>query len=466
MGTSHHINGKSRKVTVGNTPLGGTHPVRIQSMTKTDTRQVPATLEQCIKAFDAGADYMRISVPDLASLKAFEQVKSRLVNAGYLNPLVADIHYRQDLAVKAAVVADKLRINPGNFAIPSRARTATRGTKAFLAKTPAGIRQELTALLEPLVAACHKHHTAIRLGSNAGSLTGEAHRKDPVRTLVNESLNYLDVLENLGFSQTILSVKTSNPATAVSAYRMMHHTLQKTGQRYPLHTGVTEAGMGVHGRINSALGILPLLMEGIGDTIRVSLTEAPEKEIRFARQLLAGVAGKLAPHCNTAFQGHTLQIDCDLEDRDSFMAALVYEWIRFPEKAAVKRLHIRASDPANRDIEKEVANSIMQESGIRNTGTRFVSCPACARTKTEMESLCRTFSRELGHYPGVSIAIMGCMVNGPGEMAGADYGVIATREGRMNLFEGENHVAQGITAREAIAHIKKQLREKSPGQQG
>ncbi len=466
MSTVAHIKRNSREVAVGNTPLGGDHPIRIQSMTKTDTRHVPATFEQCINAFDAGADYMRISVPDYSSLKAFEQIKTRLINAGYTHPLVADIHYRQNLAIEAAAIADKLRINPGNFAIHFRAKDATRvkkaakgRAKASTTNTGTGARHELTAQLEPVVAACHKHRTAIRLGGNAGSLTGEVHSKDPLHTLINESLDYLHILESLGFFQHIISVKTSKPAETVLACQMMHHNLQKTGQRYPLHIGVTEAGMGVQGRIGSALGIMPLLLEGIGDTIRVSLTEAPKKEIHFAHQLMASVSGKLATHCSTSFNNRTLQIDCDLDDHDSFIAALAYEWTRFPDQAAVKQLRIRALNPANRDLGEEVANSIMQEAGMRNTGTRFVSCPACARTTSDMESLCRTFVRELGHYPGVSIAIMGCMVNGPGEMACADYGVIASQEGKMNLFEGEQCVAQHITARETIEYIQNRLRQ-------
>ncbi len=457
MSTSHHSISKSRAVDVGNTPLGGDYPVRIQSMTKTDTRQVHVTMEQCIKAIDAGADYMRISVPDHVSLKSFEQIKARLINGGYTHPLVADIHYRQDLAIEAAAVADKLRINPANFANQARTHVAAGNTKASPTKTRSALRQALVTQLEPLVAACRKHHTAIRLGGNAGSLTGQAHRKDPVHTLVNENLDYLDILEGLGFFQSIVSVKTSSPAETVTACRLMHHNLQKTGQRYPMHIGVTEAGMGVPGRISSALGTMPVLMEGIGDTIRVSLTEAPENEIRFARQLIAGASGKLTHHCNTSFHDQRLQIDCDLEDPDSFIAALAYEWTRFAEKAAVKNFRIRALHPANRDLEAEVANSIMQAAGLRNTGTRFISCPACARTKADMESLCHTFSRELGQYPGVSIAIMGCMVNGPGEMAGADYGVIATHKGKVSLFEGGYCRAQHITVQEAIMHIQQRL---------
>lgn len=460
MNTSTNINGCSREVAVGNTPLGGRHPIRIQSMTKTDTRRVQDTLQQCINAFDAGADYMRISVPDLASLKAFEQVKSRLVNAGYLHPLVADIHYRQDLAIEAAAVADKLRINPGNFARQGRQQDAIE--KASRKNTGTRLRDE--PQLEPLVAACLAHRTAIRLGSNAGSLTGEVHRRDPVRTLINETLDYLHILESLHFFQSIISVKTSDPASTITACRRMHQTLQKTGQRYPLHIGVTEAGMGVGGRIKSALGTLPLLLDGIGDTIRVSLTEAPEKEIYFARQLMASISGKLSNHCRTGIHNGILEIDCDLEDRDSFIAAMAYEWTRFPEKAAVREIHIRALRPGHDRLAREVADSIMQEAGKRLTGTRFISCPACARTTTDMEGLCQMFSRELANYPGISIAIMGCMVNGPGEMAGADYGVIATREGKMHLFEGECILAHHITAGEAIALIKKRIRQKAADQ--
>ncbi len=459
MSSLANIKRNSREVAVGKTPLGGDHPVRIQSMTKTDTRHVPATFKQCINAFDAGADYMRISVPDYSSLKAFEQIKARLINAGYTQPLIADIHYRQDLAIEAANVADKLRINPGNFDMRSRAKAAIGRKKASTTNTHSGARHELAVQLEPLVAACHKHRTAIRLGSNAGSLTGEVHRKDPLRTLIDESLDYLHVLESLDFFQQIISVKTSKPAETVAACRMMHQNLQKTGQHYPLHIGVTEAGMGVRGRISSALGAMPLLLEGIGDTIRVSLTEAPEKEIYFARWLMASVSGKLAPHCSTAFHNRTLQIDCDLDDHDSFIAALAYEWTTFPEQEAVRQIRIRALNPANRDLGEEVANSIMQEAGIQNTGTRFISCPACARTSADMESLCHIFTHELGHHPEVSIAIMGCMVNGPGEMAGADYGVIAVQGGKVNLYAGEQCIAQHITAREAIEYIKDQLRQ-------
>ncbi len=451
----HHDRRNSREVPIGNTPLGDNNPVRLQSMTKTDTRDVQATLKQCKQAFDAGADYMRISVPDTASVKAFEIIKSRLTGDGYHNPLIADIHFRRDLAIMMAGIADKLRINPANFGLPP-ASLKKQVKKTSKSEMPAG---QLKETLAPLAEACKKHGTAIRLGVNAGSLG----YNDPLdktwsaEYLVDQTAKYLDILEELGFYDLVISLKTSNPVETTEATRLMYHRMQQTGQHYPLHAGVTESGLGVSGRVSSALGMIPLLLEGIADTVRVSLTEEPEKEIHFARKLLEVCRQKRDNAFEATCRDNMLHIISRTSDPDTLIAEAVQGYLASDERHAIQHINIEAPEMANQQGVKETASQIMQQAGIKEAGTRFISCPACARTSIDMEELCRLFRKELADYPGIHIAIMGCVVNGPGEMAGADYGVIATANDKMNVYVGSKCIKHNICGKEAISLIREVL---------
>lgn len=451
--------GKSREISVGNTPLGGKNPVRIQSMTKTDTRDVQATLHQCQQAFDAGADYMRISVPDTASLKAFEKIKSKLILTGYNNPLIADIHYRYDLAVSVAAIADKLRINPANFGLSPPRLTYHAHGSAPKDAADEGSSERLTEHLAAVAEACKKHGTAIRLGANAGSLRDSQHINKALvaNKLVHQTIEYIDILEKLDFYNMVISVKTSHPAETAEASRLMYHTMQNTGKKYPLHIGVTESGMGVSGRIASALGIIPLLQDGIGDTIRVSLTEAPAKEIHFARQLLHGSNEDFNDTFDITVQDDDLQIVSHTNESDRLIAGAVHAFLALPGQPPLKHITIKAPNIADQQAVEETARQMMQQAGIKTSGTRFISCPACARASSDMEELCRIFSKELAAHPGVTMAIMGCVVNGPGEMTGADYGIIATSPGKINVYEGGVCIMRNTDIKEAIRIIRNSL---------
>jgi len=456
-----HDRRNSREVFIGNIPMGGNNPVRLQSMTKTDTRDVQATLKQCRQALDAGADYIRISVPDVASVKAFEKIKNKLAGDGYRSPLIADIHYRHDLAIMMAGIADKLRINPANFGWPPESKKK-QATKSGKSEIPPGL---LAETLAPLAEACKKHGTAIRLGGNAGSVehTNTLTKTRSAEFLVNQAVKYLDILEELGFYDLVVSLKNSNPAETTEATRLMHQRMQQTGQHYPLHIGVTESGLGVSGRVSSALGIIPLLREGIADTIRVSLTEEPEKEIHFAQKLLDVCRQNGDNVFEATCRDNMLYIISRTSDPDTLIAEAVQGFLTLPERNAIQHITIEAPGMANQQVVKETAAQIMQQADIKEVGTRFISCPACARTSTDMEKLCRLFRKELADYPGIHIAIMGCMVNGPGEMAGADYGVIATSNDKVNVYAEGVCIKRNICGKEAISLIREILIEDDSG---
>ncbi len=454
----------SREVVVGNTPLGGAHPIRIQSMAKTDTRDVPATVQQCQQAFDTGAHYMRISIPDTHSLKALEKIKNKLVVSGYHQPLIADIHYSSDLAEKAAGVAEKIRINPANFG-SSPVRHAHYSKQNLSSQYASGrANEQLMDNLAAVTRACKKHGTAIRLGGNTGSLRTdqrEGHSQRGSIHLINKMSKYIDIMEELDFRDIVISIKASHPAETVEASRLMYRTLQQSEKNYPLHIGVTESGMGLSGRISSALGILPLLQDGIADTIRVSLTEKPVHEIAFAKHLLQSAGTRFLKTCKSEVCNNILEMSTQARDTDALVSEAVSTFLAMAGKPNIHHITIEAPNITDQRVAEEVALLLMEHTGISSAGTRFISCPACARTSTDMEELCRVFRKELAGFPGITIAIMGCMVNGPGEMAVADYGVIASSKGKVNVFKSGRSIRNNATAEEAVDLIKLSLSEKS-----
>lgn len=438
----------SHVVRVGGLKLGGEYPVRLQSMTRNDTRDVQATTAECIRAFEAGADMMRISVPDHASVKGLRQIKLKLKQSGFLQPLIADIHYHPELALRAARIAGKIRINPGNFG-----SAQTREPDESACHHPARWKETLHQNLRPLTDICKEHDTAIRIGINYGSLPlyilkqhGQSNE-----AMVETGIEYLKILESLGFFKTIISLKTSSPKSMVMACRMMASRMLTESMSYPMHIGVTEAGIGISGRVKSALGILSLLHSGIGDTIRVSLTETPEKEIEFAKRLkaLAAMENKQS-HELAGLSGTTLTIHSEASETDNLIADAVNQYVQFGEKEMVREIIIDAPQVLEQNVALETAVQLTQAAGIYACETEFISCPACARVSMDMEQITKEVKKRLSGRPGLKIAIMGCMVNGPGEMADADYGLICTRSGLLHLYKGKQRLKKKLAQKAAI----------------
>lgn len=444
----------SRDVKVGDLVLGGGHPIRIQSMTKTDTRDVQATVAQCIRSFEAGADYMRIAVPDKASVHCFKKIKKHLAAAGFNNPLVADIHYRPELAVEAAQVAHKIRINPGNYGTPvPRHHVQKTGQK------PLDESDKVLQRLKPLIDTCKENGTAIRIGTNAGSLPArflERYGKSPA-ALVESSIEYIRTFEALGFYDTVVSLKASRPLDMIASCLMMKERMLERDMLYPMHIGVTEAGVGSSGRIKSALGIISLLHSGIGDTIRVSLTESPENEIVFAKKITDQLKKQEnRPSVKRAKDGRVAIITSEATDPEELMIDTITQYVNIPPDGIIRNILLEAPRMNDRAIAQHIAIQLMQATGLHVSDTEFISCPACVRTAININNLTLEAERRLSGHPGLRIAIMGCMVNGPGEMADADFGLIGNRHGSLNLYKKKQIVHTNLepdAALRALEHM-------------
>lgn len=364
-------------VSIGNTPMGGSYPVRVQSMTNLPTSDIAGQIRQIKLCAELGAEYMRITVPTLKDVEYFGEIKRGLRDSGLGIPLIADVHFSPKIALEAAKVADKVRINPGNFL----ERRMTKNEKRVDA---------LSRSLLPLIETCKKYETALRIGTNHGSLSESIMDEfgDTPEGMVVATMEAVEVCRMADFHNIVLSLKSSNVRVMTEATRLLVQRLDEKGWNYPVHLGVTEAGDGDDGRIKSAVGIGSLLVDGIGDTIRVSLTEDPENEI-------------------------------------------------------------------------PVAYNILQASRTRITKTDFIACPGCGRTQFDLQDALKKVKAATSHLTGLKIAVMGCIVNGPGEMADADYGYVGAGNGKVNLYKGKELVVKNIKETEAITQLLK-LIEQTP----
>ncbi len=605
---------RTREVLVGKVGVGGDNPIRLQSMTTTDTMDPEATFRQSVKMIEAGCEIVRITAPTVDDARAIGKVKELLVKAGFDTPIVADIHFSPAAAAEAAEFCEKVRINPGNFV----------DTKRFAVKeyTDAQYEEELErieARFVPLVEKLKRLGRACRIGTNHGSLSDRIMNRygDSPLGMVESALEFARIAEKHGYRDLIFSMKASNPKVMVAAYRLLVSRLDELGMDYPLHLGVTEAGDGEDGRIKSAIGIGSLLEDGLGDTVRVSLTEDPELEIPVCRELVKPFDGRAVEpsskvakaHCADFYsyarrktdyfeagpfmtgglqlvrvvssvgsltapqilaaheaqlkkaQGADLEIlefsdlahlravraalkpetsrlaylarvaeptdDADLvcwtapvegEPYAAFLKGLkakgavnVIECetaadavrfekasrylevktlvslrgadaskllqqyrlfaalggsspilIRAPREAGAEQQVLRAATliggllcdgigdaiaidadlPFERGL--ELAYNVLQGAGVRITKTEFVSCPSCGRTLFDLQTTTERIKKRTGHLKGVKIAIMGCIVNGPGEMADADFGYVGGAPDAINLYVGKDCVQKGI----------------------
>lgn len=380
--------------------IGGDAPIVVQTMCNTHTSDVDATVAQCLELAAAGAQLIRITVPGMQDIPQLKAIKERLRSQGCDTPLVADIHFSSRTAIAAAQIVEKVRINPGNFH-PDH-ETA---------------RSEFARLLE----VCKEHGTAIRVGLNHGSLGSyitDLYGNTP-EAMARAAMEWLQMCKAADFLNVVVSLKASNTVVMTEAYRELVRMMQEDGTVFPLHLGVTEAGNGDSGRIKSCVGIATLLQEGIGDTLRVSLTEPPVDELPVAR-FLAGQA----------------------EGDDMLRAAV--QW--------GPRLLKREIDdiPAEAGLSEYLKDEIMQAARRRFYKPEYIACPGCGRTMYDLQGTFEEVKRRTAHLKGMVIAVMGCIVNGPGEMADADWGYVGEGGGKVSIYHNGQPVLRHIPDREAI----------------
>lgn len=374
---------QTRPVAVGSVMIGGNNPVVVQSMINEDTLDIEGAVAGIRRLHEIGCEIVRVTVPSMAHARALAEIKQKLIDTYQIVPLVADVHHNgMKIALEVAKHVDKVRINPGLYVFEKPKSDRTEYTPAEFAE----IGEQIKEMLEPLVVSLRDQGKAMRIGVNHGSL---AERMlftygDTPEGMVESALECIRICRSFDFHNLVISMKASRVPVMLAAYRLLAQRMDAEGMDYPIHLGVTEAGDGEYGRIKSTAGIATLLAAGIGDTLRVSLTEAPEKEI-------------------------------------------------------------------------PVCYSILQALGLRKTMVEYIACPSCGRTLFNLETVLHQVRAATNHLTGLDIAVMGCIVNGPGEMADADYGYVGKIPGYISLYRGRDEIqrvpeAEGVTA--LIALIK------------
>ena len=618
---------KTREVFIGDIPLGGSNPIRIQSMTTTDTMNTIATVEQSIRMIEAGCEYIRITAPSLNEAQNLQNIKDELKRRGYNTPIIADIHFTPNAAELAARIVEKVRVNPGNYADRKKFQVIEYSDSEY--------QEELERIRErfvPLVKICKEYGTAMRIGTNHGSLSDRIMSRygDTPLGMVESALEFLRICEDENYRDIVLSMKASNTQVMVEAYRLLINKMEEEGMNYPLHLGVTEAGDGEDGRIKSAVGIGTLLEDGIGDTIRVSLTEEPEFEAPVAISLadrykgrenhkliveikqspkdpfvyerresfeVAGIGGGTVPKVFADFGkegiydykdlqsvGYVYSPETDKWNIGDQACDIIYigkneipfdppnnlkivydyeKWISFEDKSKgfpffstieqfnnstvksfflnfveitikdvfsdnfdiiknnpavvfilstdnihgmaeqrrtffeliikeaknpviIKRIYSKISDDDLRlylstdtgallidgfgdgvwvsgtneegiNFDKKFINrtlfGILQACRVRISKTEYIACPSCGRTLFDLVEVTNKIRKKTEHLKGVKIAIMGCIVNGPGEMADADYGYVGSGPGKITLYRGKEVVKRNINSEKALDEL-------------
>ncbi len=444
---------------VGNIAIGGDNPIRVQSMATVNTNDIEGGVAQAKRIIDAGGELVRFTTQGRREAQAMEHISQRLKADGYLQPLVADVHFNADVADVAACYCEKVRINPGNYVDPAR-------TFRHIDYTDEEYRQELLRLDQRLVAFinnCREHHTAVRIGVNHGSLSDRIMSRygDTPAGIVESCMEFLRIFKREGFSDVVISIKASNTVVMVQSVRLLVSQMDSEDMHYPLHLGVTEAGEGEDGRIKSAVGIGALLTEGIGDTIRVSLSEEPECEIPVARWLVDHIeeCTRLRAEAEQSIKDDTITLHIDAPDWESLQlkAAMATGALLIDRKATRLVIspisHISPLGPFSPMALTTLADAILQAARVKFTKTEYISCPGCGRTLYNLQDTIRRIKAATAQYVGLKIGIMGCIVNGPGEMADADYGYVGAGRGRISLYRGKECVEKNIPEEDAVDRL-------------
>ncbi|MBO4453446.1 MAG: (E)-4-hydroxy-3-methylbut-2-enyl-diphosphate synthase [Paludibacteraceae bacterium] len=435
---------KTSQVQVGNIFLGSDYPIRIQTMANTSTNDIDASVDQARRCIEAGAELLRFTTQGLREVESLREIHSQVLTAV---PLVADVHFQADVADAAAQVVEAVRINPGNYS-----RDASK------------LRERFVHLLD----ICREHETAIRIGVNHGSLSERMMDRygDTPEGMVASVMEFLRIAVEEEFPDIVISVKASNTRVMVDTVRLLVKTMRHEHMAFPLHLGVTEAGEGEDGRIKSAVGIGALLADGIGDTIRVSLSEAPENEIPVARELVDYFADEDSIRYDGSVRAEVLDnIGGNAEIRYS---SLENNWETFALQAAAECGHLlwdyKATDLTlvNPNFSETKLNflskDILQAARVRIYKTEYISCPGCGRTMFNLEDTIHKVKaaldqRLMTNGQGLKIAVMGCIVNGPGEMADADYGYVGAGRDRISLYRGKECILKNIPQEEAVDQL-------------
>ena len=423
---------KSHEITVGNLCLGGENPIRVQSMTNTSTMDTEASVAQILRIAEAGGELVRLTTQGTREAENMDVISQAVRQAGCSVPLVADVHFNPNVADVAAHYCEKVRINPGNYVDAARQFKQLEYTDEQYAQE----LQKIEDRLLPFLAICREHGTAVRIGVNHGSLSDRIMSRygDTPAGIVESCMEFLRICVRHNFINVVISIKASNTVVMVQSMRLLVQEMEKEGMTFPLHLGVTEAGEGEDGRIKSAVGIGALLTEGIGDTIRVSLSEAPEKEIPVARQLVDMIpeCTRLRQEAEESIQDDTVTLRLQASSLEELqLKASMAVGALFIDKKA-HELNIEA-DGFNEDTLRDLADSILQAARIKFVKTEYISCPGCGRTLYDLEGTIHKIKAATAHLKGLKIAIMGCIVNGPGEMADADYVYVGAARGKVSL---------------------------------
>ncbi len=465
-----HTRRKTSTTRVGNLCIGSDYPIRVQSMGNTDTNDIAGSTAQAERIAAAGGELVRFTTQGKREVESLSEVRTALREAGCNVPLVADVHFNAAVADEAARVVEKVRINPGNYVDPARKFLQLEYTPEEYAAELARLRERLLILLR----ICKEHGTALRIGVNHGSLSDRimSHYGNTPAGMVESCMEFLRICVAEDFTSIVLSIKASNTAVMVETVRLLVCTMEQEQMAFPIHLGVTEAGEGEDGRIKSAVGIGCLLHEGIGDTIRVSLSEAPEAEIPVAQELVRYTqATTRYATCTIDEEKQTIHYssteECAWSDFQLHAAAdLGYvifsnpqinkDWQLIIENPHfVSEMHL---SPSMGELEgaaglQTLANDILQAAGIRYYKTEYISCPSCGRTLFDIEKTIAEVKAATQHLTGTKIAIMGCIVNGPGEMADADYGYVGAGRGKISLYRGKECVLKNIPQEDAVAAL-------------
>ena len=578
----------TREVMVGDIAIGKDNPIRVQSMTTTDTMDTKGTIAQSIRMIDAGCEIVRITAPSIKEAKNLKMIRDGLRDKGYKTPLVADIHFTPNAALEASKIVEKVRINPGNYVDKKKFEVKEYDDKSY--------QDELLKIEEkfiPLISSCKENRVAMRIGTNHGSLSDRIMNRfgDTPLGMVESAMEFLRICKQNDYDQIVLSMKSSNPIVMIHAYRLLVKSMENENMHYPLHLGVTEAGDGLDGRIKSALGIGTLLSEGIGDTIRVSLTEDPEFEIPAADKILSKIDNisrkvrlkntekrafsffkretlsienigeknppivissnsndfegnfpdylftndlsslddskkyiiegkdwnknlsknifpyfnslkgfrtseavsdtlnfveiKLSKVTNTIMQTFSnnvvIILDVDNGSRHDLLSAFNFfeeKQIKIPvvlkgsyQSSDFEQISIDASIDLGsillegmgngvwiqaKDFESkinELSFLILQNTRTRIFKTDYISCPSCGRTKFNLQETTALVKEKTSHLKGLKIAVMGCIVNGPGEMADADYGYVGSGKDVISLYKGKDLVKRNISSKDAVDEL-------------
>ena len=429
---------KTLEVKAGNIVIGGDNPIVIQTMCNTHTSDIEASVRQCEEMYRAGAEMVRLTVPSLSDIGPLSEIHRRLRNTGIGIPLVADVHFSSEIAIEAAKVVEKVRINPGNFH-----KDHAKACEQFAR----------------LVQVCKEYGTAIRIGINHGSL-GERITSlygNTPEAMKRAAMEWIQLCKENNFFNAVISLKASNTKVMVEAYRLLAAEMKKDGIIFPLHLGVTEAGNGDSGRIKSAVGISALLAEGIGNTIRVSLTENPVNELSVARLIADRYDGKRKSSLKRyLMNGKTAEAVYDAANKEELIVDMACDFGKMLLDGEIDGIAIsgKADGQAiDREIAGYLSDELMQACRRRFYKPEYIACPGCGRTMYNLEETFNKVKERTAHLKGMVIAVMGCIVNGPGEMADADWGYVGEGNGKVSIYRMKEAILRHVPEDEAIDRL-------------